>query len=307
MSSLHLHAMLVLLSLLAGVSSKEHSSPTEGQVLMQTGKTAPAALPRIHELHEIDGNEVDSMLLAEDNDAIEIDAEARVETGPSRVGDGSSESQSATVAAVILQYLPLLPDILVAATAMLSIRILCALLLPAYFDNGSAKLTEEMDDESAEISDDEPASMDAKTLRHNKGNLAVQKTDDCGCTMLHMAAHDGRLADLVQLLETGADPNAREIWGETPLHLAARAGDSEACDKLLDHGADIDAANDDGMTPLVAAAQAGRECTCKVLLDRGACAGDVDDVDMPPLLCSLLMLRLLPKETAPLSEPVLGF
>jgi len=287
MPSLRLCAML-LLSLLAVVSSEESPSPTtKGQVLMQTGKTAPAVLPRIHELEEIDGDAMESILLAEDSDAVEIDAEDRSEKVSVKVGDGSSGSQSATFAAVFLQCLSLLPDILVAATAMLSIRILCALLLPAYFSSKSAKQIEEHDDD---VSDDEPASMDC----------AQQKTDDCGCTALHMAAHDGRLGELVRLLETGADPNAREVWGETPLHMAARSGNTEGCDKLLAHGADLDAANEDGMTPLVAAAQGGCEATCNLLLDRGAGAGDADDVDMPPLLCSLLMLRLLPKEAAPL-------
>lgn len=292
MQSLRLHAMF-LLSLLAVVSSEESKSLTKGQVLMQTGKAAPAVLPRIHELQEIDGDAMESMLLAEDSDAVEIDAEDRLEKVSIKVGDGSSGSQSATFAAVILQCLPLLPDILVAATAMLSIRILCALLLPAHFGSKSAKRIEECDDE---VTDDELGSMDAKAARHHTGNRAQQKTDDCGCTALHMAAHDGRLGELVRLLETGADPNARDVWGETPLHMAARSGNTEGCDKLLSHGADLDATNDDGMTPIVAAALGGYEATCEFLLDRGAGAGDADDVDMPPLLCSLLMLRLLPKE-----------
>eukprot|EP00930_Biecheleria_cincta_P064276 TRINITY_DN49835_c0_g1_i1.p1 TRINITY_DN49835_c0_g1~~TRINITY_DN49835_c0_g1_i1.p1 ORF type:complete len:297 (-),score=78.74 TRINITY_DN49835_c0_g1_i1:122-1012(-) len=286
---------LFLLSLVAVVSSKETANPAKGQGLMQTGKTAPAVLPRIHELREIDGNEMESMLLAEDSDAMQIEDEVQPGKVFAKTGDKSIGSEGSTFAAVILQCLPLLPDILVAATAMLSIRILCALLLPAYFSSKSGKRIEEQD---GEVSDDELASVDVKARRHYAGDFAQQKTDDCGCTALHMAAHDGDVAELVRLLETGADLNAREVWGETPLHLAARSGSTECCDKLLAHGAELDAENDDGVTPLVVAAEAGCEATCKLLLDRGAGAGDADDVDMPPLLCSLLMFRLLPKEAA---------
>jgi len=281
MSSLCLHSIL-LITLLARVSSEGLAAPTDGHALMQTGKAAPGVLPRIHNLEELHDDEMESML-REDGDAEDIDAESQPETGSVKVGD-SNISESTTFAAVILDFLAMLPNILAAATTILIIRILGLLLLPAYFSPRSSKQGEEVDDEDAEIMNDEPA------------------TDACGCTALHMAAHEGRLTELIKLLEAGTDPNAREVWGEMPLHMAARAGNTEACDALLAHGAELDAVNDDAETPLVVAAQAGCEITCKFLLEKGAGAGDADDVDMPPMLCSLIMLDLLPKETTSLSE-----
>eukprot|EP00930_Biecheleria_cincta_P084203 TRINITY_DN73699_c0_g1_i1.p1 TRINITY_DN73699_c0_g1~~TRINITY_DN73699_c0_g1_i1.p1 ORF type:complete len:304 (+),score=90.12 TRINITY_DN73699_c0_g1_i1:90-1001(+) len=299
MSSLCLHALL-LLTLLAGVSSGGLAGPTGGHGL--AGKAAPSVLPRIHNLDEFDGHTMEAMLLREDDDAVEIETEAQPETGFVMVGD-SNTSESTTFPAVILDFLALLPNILVGATTILIIRMLGLLLLPAYFSPSSAKrIEEEDDDEDAEIIDDEPASMDVSAPCQSKRSFAAQKTDECGCTALHMAAHEGRLTELIKLLEAGTDPNAREVWGEMPLHMAARAGSTEACDTLLAHGADLDAVNDDGETPLVVAAQAGHEITCKFLLEKGAGAGDADDVDMPPMLCSLLMLDLLPKEATSLSE-----
>lgn len=306
MSSLYFYAML-LLTFLVGISAKGLATSTEGSALMQTGKAAPAVLPRIHRLQEFDGNEMESMLLAEDGDGVEIDTEAKPNSHSfaKEVGDSNSNTiESATLAAVILDFLALLPNILVAATAILSVRILGLVLMPALFSHTSPKQLEDDDhDEDSEIIDDEPGSMDARTFYQSKQNRAAQKTDECGCTALHMAAHGGQLTELMKLLEAGADPNAREVWGEMPLHMAARAGNTEACATLLAHGADLDAVNDNGETPLVVAAQESHEITCKFLLGRGAGAGNADDVKMPPMLCSLLMLDLLPKAATSPSEP----
>lgn len=291
---------MLLITLLACVSSK--ATPTDGHVLMQTGKAAPAVLPRIHTLRELDDDATESMLLREDSDAEEIDTEDQQETGSVNDGLSSISESTTSSAAVILDLLALLPNILAGATTILIIRILGLLLLPAYFSPRSSKQVEEVDDEDAELTNDEHTGMDANALCQNKRSLAAQKTDACGCTALHMAAHEGQLTELIKLLEAGTDPNAREVWGEMPLHMAARAGNTEACDALLAHGADLDAVNDDGETPLVVAAQARHETTCKLLMEKGAGAGDADDVDMPPMLCSLLMLDLLPKETTSLSE-----
>jgi len=296
MSSLCFFAML-LFTLVAGILAKGVASPSEGSSLMQTGKAAPAVLPRIHSLEEFDGNEMESMLLAEDSDGSEIDTEVKPETGSVKVAEiNSNKSETTTWAAVVLDFLALLPSILMAATAILSVRILGLVLMPALFSPMSAKQLEDEDYEDFEIIDDEPGSMGASTFYRNKRNWAA--TDECGCTALHMAAHKGQLTDLIKLFEAGADPSAREASGETPLHMAARAGNTEACDTLLAHGADLDAVNDNDETPLVVAAQARHENTCKLLLDRGAGAGDADDVKMPPMLCSLLMLDLLPKAAA---------
>jgi len=293
---------MLLITLLVCVSSNGVPAPTDGHVLMQTGKSAPAVIPRIHILEELGGDAMESMLLHEEDDAEEIDAEDQPETTSVKIGDSNISESTTSFAAVILDFLALLPNILIGATTILIIRMLGLLLLPAYFIPGSSKQVEEVDDEDAEIMNDEPSSMDATSFRQRKGSLAAQKTDACGCTALHMAAHEGQLTELIKLLEAGTDPNAREVWGEMPLHMAARAGNTEACDALLAHGADLDAVNDGGETPLVVAAQARHEITCKLLLEKGAGAGDADDVDMPPMLCSLLMLDLLPKESTSLNE-----
>jgi ankyrin repeat protein len=76
-------------------------------------------------------------------------------------------------------------------------------------------------------------------------------------TPLNSAAA-GRHADVARLLlESGADPNARQGRGWTPLHSAAHNGDEEMVVLLLAHGADPAATNDDGATVLSMAEESG--------------------------------------------------
>lgn len=70
-----------------------------------------------------------------------------------------------------------------------------------------------------------------------------------------------------QLLEAGADPNARSEIDQTPLHAAANFGLVEAATVLLDGGADPDAG---GRTPLHHAATRPSVELTKLLLARGA-------------------------------------
>jgi uncharacterized protein len=76
-------------------------------------------------------------------------------------------------------------------------------------------------------------------------------------TPLNSAAA-GRHTDVAHLLlDSGADPNARQASGWTPLHSAAHAGNLELVDLLLARGADAAAANDDGATVLSMAEEGG--------------------------------------------------
>lgn len=83
------------------------------------------------------------------------------------------------------------------------------------------------------------------------------------------AALHGDLDSLRRLLDTGANPNARNHGGATALMWAVT--DLERTRLLLDHGADPNAKSDDGRTPLIiASGRTGGAPVVRLLLDRGA-------------------------------------
>jgi len=101
----------------------------------------------------------------------------------------------------------------------------------------------------------------------------VNARDNSGGTPLHWAAGIGRLDVARLLIEHGAYVDARDNYGWTPLHVAAYWGYVEVARLLIEHGADVNARDNDGRTPLHAAASSGwSHCVevVKLLLEQGA-------------------------------------
>lgn len=106
-------------------------------------------------------------------------------------------------------------------------------------------------------------------LRHHANpNVAQAGGAYEGCVPLEIAVDLGATAGITTLLESGADPNARNAaTGGTALH---RAREAEVARQLLDAGANPDAPDGLGRTPLMLRVRDGDRKTVRLLLQRGA-------------------------------------
>ncbi|PQE06915.1 Ankyrin repeat-containing domain protein [Rutstroemia sp. NJR-2017a BBW] len=66
------------------------------------------------------------------------------------------------------------------------------------------------------------------------------------------------------------DVNASTRVGLRPLHLASMAGFTDICSQLVNLGAEVEARDSDGLTALRVAVQAGELEVVKMLIERGA-------------------------------------
>ncbi len=64
-----------------------------------------------------------------------------------------------------------------------------------------------------------------------------------------VAASDGNLARVEELLASGLSPNEKDENSYTPMHAAASYGHLAMLDFLIAHGGDINLTDNDGDTP----------------------------------------------------------
>jgi ankyrin repeat protein len=98
---------------------------------------------------------------------------------------------------------------------------------------------------------------------------ALSLRGPAGTTPLMAAVLNADAQTVRQLLDAGADPNAKNDAGATALMWAA--GDPAKTAALVDHGADVNAKSADGRTPLLIAAGArGGTAAVRLLIEHGA-------------------------------------
>jgi cytohesin len=92
-------------------------------------------------------------------------------------------------------------------------------------------------------------------------------------TPLFLAAWEEHVETVEVLLQHGANPNYRNVVGNSALGRAAQVGNLKMTNVLLSSGASVDIKDNDGCTPLMIAAAEGHEQVVEALLAAGA---DVD-------------------------------
>ncbi|HEX3131422.1 MAG TPA: ankyrin repeat domain-containing protein [Thermoanaerobaculia bacterium] len=87
------------------------------------------------------------------------------------------------------------------------------------------------------------------------------------------AIKHGDILRVRELLDDGADADARNPHGWTPLMHAAETGHTGIIELLLSRGADVNATNEFGCSALAYAALEGRVGAIRMLLSAGASVG----------------------------------
>ncbi len=92
---------------------------------------------------------------------------------------------------------------------------------------------------------------------------------------------------------TPALTRTRREFGWTPLDWASRGGHDTVVQQLLDAGADANAKGEDGWTPLYWASRGGHDTVVQQLLNAGADANVKDEYGWTPLYWASEMVMIL--------------
>ncbi|MGB5965764.1 MAG: ankyrin repeat domain-containing protein [Sulfurimonadaceae bacterium] len=84
----------------------------------------------------------------------------------------------------------------------------------------------------------------------NAKNFNVNKQNNYGQTLLHIASKKGLYPIVKTLIEKGADVNLVDTLNRTPLHYAILQQHYEIAKYLIKHGTDVSIADQEGNTPL---------------------------------------------------------
>jgi ankyrin repeat protein len=91
-----------------------------------------------------------------------------------------------------------------------------------------------------------------------------------GATALMWAAHRGDVELVNSLIARGADANVVNDYGATALSAAAVEADPAIMKALLQAGADVESPNSEGQTALMVVTRTGRVDAARLLIERGA-------------------------------------
>ncbi len=122
-------------------------------------------------------------------------------------------------------------------------------------------------------------------------------------TNLHIAAGEGDLLRVMQLVHQGYDVNVEQGYCSTPLHYASDPSSysthklhSKVAGFLAMNGADLEAKNKEEYTPLHIAVLSGQKDTVKVLIDYGANVNSINKWGKSPLDTAQDSIFIIPQE-----------
>ena len=125
--------------------------------------------------------------------------------------------------------------------------------------------------EGADVKTKDSDGKTALMIASEKGHSETVKVlDEKIVLSLLAAATEGKGEEVKELLEAGADVNAKDIWGNTALMGATKEGHEDIVQLLLDRGADVNSIAGENETALWIAAAYGHPQIARILLGHGA-------------------------------------
>jgi ankyrin repeat protein len=113
------------------------------------------------------------------------------------------------------------------------------------------------------------AGQTAEILSLLDAGANINEPDELGVSALHWSVSSGRPAAVRALLERGADVEAETGFGSTPLHWAAARGNRALIRLLVSGGSDVNRQNYVGATPAAVARRDGNSAARTELSARG--------------------------------------
>ena len=142
---------------------------------------------------------------------------------------------------------------------------------------GDVAKVKELLDEGADVkSEDKDGKTAFASAREKDHTEVVAVLREAASSRLLVAVREGESENAIELLEVGADVNARNENGNAALMIAIENGHENIVQTLLDQGADVDTIVSDNITALIHSLHNGYTDIVKMLLDHGA---DVNAVD----------------------------
>ncbi|KAK1792438.1 hypothetical protein P4O66_012383 [Electrophorus voltai] len=120
-----------------------------------------------------------------------------------------------------------------------------------------------------------------------KGGQNIATCNQNGLNALHLAAKEGHVELVEELLERGAEVDSSTKKGNTALHIASLAGQKEVAKLLVKRGADVNAQSQNGFTPLYMAAQENHLDVVRYLLENGGNQSTATEDGFTPLAIAL--------------------